>query len=377
VPVGGLGAPTYGGPPAGYEEVPNRNGLYAILGFVALVVLIIGGILLYNALNEGGEAEPEPTTVAIPNVVGQDLEEATQTIVDAGLAVEPVPFPNPDVPENQVFQTDPLPDVVVERDSVVRLIYNPPAEDQPVPNVVGLIRDEAEQTLTGAGFTIGEVTSETSDQPVDTVLSTDPPAETLLEPGAPVNIVLSAGPNTNPVPNVVGQTESDARATLEGEPYLYVVTAEDEASTEVEEGRVIRTDPGVGSDIAVGGPITIFVSTGPEQTTVPPVVGLTEAQARTQLQADGLVPDVQYVNVAAGDANDGLVISQNPTAGTEVDPNSTVRLRVGRAVAAATTTTSTTTTTTTTLPPTTLPPTTLAPTTLPPTTPPPTTIAGP
>jgi len=84
---------------------------------------------------------------------------------------------------------------------------------------------------------------------------------------------------------------------------------------------------------------------------------LTEAAARAQLTALGLVPDVSYQAVPTGDAKDGKVISQNIASGTDVAAGSTVKLKVGKAppttTTSSSTTTTSTTTTTTTPPPTT------------------------
>lgn len=336
---------------------PNRSGLYTVLGIIAVIALAVGGFVLYNALS-GDPVETGP--VVVPNVVGLDYEAATQLLTDAGLNFEPVAQANPadpNVPENQVWQTNPPAETTVERDSIVQVYFVPLVEPQPIPDVTGTILAEAQRILSEAKFLPGAVTSETSDLPKDTVIRTNPPANELVKAGTTVDIVLSGGPDTEIIPNVVGQTQQAATNLLSGAPYDFEVSIIEEASTSIPEGSVIRTEPAVGGQLAPGSPITIIVSTGTEQVIVPPVVGRTEAQAIAQLEAARLRGNVTYVNVPAGDANAGRVISQNPTAGTKVAPDSAVGLQVGRAVAPPTT-----------APPTTAPPTTAAPTTLAPTT---------
>jgi eukaryotic-like serine/threonine-protein kinase len=331
-------------------DPPNRNGLYAVLGFIAVIALVVGGVLLYNALTKKDPVIAAPTTVVVPQVIGLDLEAATQALTDAQLTTELVPTENAEVPENQVFQTDPLADTVVEKDSVVRVFFNPTKVPQAIPDVTGQNLEEAKRLLTVAGFTTITVSSETSDKPKDTVIRTDPAAAQLLVVTSPVNIVLSAGPDSKTIPNVAGQQQDAAKQFLEGDPFKFVVTVTTEPNDKVPAGSVIRTEPAIGGQLAVGSPITIVVSAGVEQVQVPPVVGLTEAQARNLITAKALTVNVTPVNVPAGDANDGRVISQSPTAGTKVAPGSAVGLQVGRAVAPPSTST---TTTTTTLPPTT------------------------
>jgi serine/threonine-protein kinase len=86
-----------------------------------------------------------------------------------------------------------------------------------------------------------------------------------------------------------------------------------------------------------GSAIKVYLSSGPQQVAVPSVEGKTEADARVTLTTTGLVADVRYATVPAGDPNDGKVISQGTAADTMVDPNSKVVITVGKAAAVATT----------------------------------------
>ena len=65
---------------------------------------------------------------------------------------------------------------------------------------------------------------------------------------------------------------------------------------------------------------------------MPQVEGLTEADARAQLTAVGLTPDVKYQEVPSGNANDGKVVTQGTDTGTQIEAGSSVRLTVGRGV---------------------------------------------
>jgi eukaryotic-like serine/threonine-protein kinase len=69
------------------------------------------------------------------------------------------------------------------------------------------------------------------------------------------------------------------------------------------------------------------LSSGREQVSVPQVQGLTEENARAQLQGFEIqVQEQQTFNPQ----EDGIVASQNPTAGTQVDQGSTISLVVMR-----------------------------------------------
>lgn len=67
----------------------------------------------------------------------------------------------------------------------------------------------------------------------------------------------------------------------------------------------------------------------PPPATVPPLVGLTEAQARAVLDEAGLAFVVTYQELPAGDPGDGTVLEQAVPAQTAVDPGDPVAIVVG------------------------------------------------
>jgi serine/threonine-protein kinase len=151
-----------------------------------------------------------------------------------------------------------------------------------------------------------------------------------------VSVNLSGGTGQLAVPNVVvGQTTAAATTFLQAEPYKFVVTITEEASATVPKGIVIRTDPTVGTLVDAGMAINVFVSSGPQPVAMPSVKGQLEAAAREALTKVGLTPEVEYVNLATGDASIGKVISQGTAVGTMVTPETPVVLTVGRDVATA------------------------------------------
>jgi len=90
--------------------------------------------------------------------------------------------------------------------------------------------------------------------------------------------------------------------------------------------RVIRTLPPTGSEIAVGASVTLVLSSGPEEVTVPNVVGQDVDEARDQLEAAGLRAEVRREE--ADDEEPGTVLRQDPGPGEEVASGSEVTLVV-------------------------------------------------
>ena len=85
----------------------------------------------------------------------------------------------------------------------------------------------------------------------------------------------------------------------------------------------------------------------PATALVPPVVGLTQAAAEQAIINRGFTPMVEFVDVPFGSDDDGKVTAQDPAANTKLEKGAEVIIRVGREVAATTTTSTTAPATTT------------------------------
>ena len=102
-------------------------------------------------------------------------------------------------------------------------------------------------------------------------------------------------------------------------------------SEDVAEGVVLEATIGgvpaqPGAEFVTGTAVDLVVSSGPAPRAVPSVVGLTAEQARTALEAEGLVAAMSedYSQTVA----EGLVLSASPAAGTEVSRGDTVTVTV-------------------------------------------------
>ena len=139
-------------------------------------------------------------------------------------------------------------------------------------------------------------------------------------------ILVHAGDCLVTVPDVVGLPQAQAEANI-GAAGLAVGDVAQQHSDSVPAGNVISQDPTAGSSVAPGSPVDPVISLGPAPVTVPDVVGLSGAQAQTDIEAAGLtVGDVteQYSDSVPADN----VISQDPAAGSSVAPGSPVNLVV-------------------------------------------------
>ncbi len=318
------------------EERKSRTWLFIALLVVLLALL--GGLLFWftRSLDEG-------TKVTVPPVVGLKLEEATAALSDVGLEVEVSREPSEQFEAGLVTAQDPSKDTEVDEGSTVKLVVSSGREVVKVPNVVLLTQVEATKALTDAGLTVKVTPREVADAQPGYVVEQNPTPDTEVSPGDEVEIFVSVAAGTVLVPDVAGRPLAQAQAQIQAAG-LRFGTPTETPSDSVPAGSVISTDPAGGSSVERNTVVQIVVSTGVEQVSAPNVVGQTEADARSEIQARGLVVTVTPQSVPAGDPNAGRVISQTPAGGQDVNKGSTVSIVVG---VASTTTTSASTTTST------------------------------
>jgi beta-lactam-binding protein with PASTA domain/predicted Ser/Thr protein kinase len=200
-------------------------------------------------------------------------------------------------------------------------------EKKPVPDVVGSRSAVASQKLQNAGFEVNIETVISDTVPTDRVATQKPqPGEEARE-GSTVTIIVSSGRGDATVPGVLGQKQSDAVKAMKDAGFKTDVRKEN--SDTVPKGRVISTSPPENSQLEKGKTVVLVVSSGPEQVTVPNVVGRNEDDARTTLEQAGLRVDV--TEQESSDEDPGTVLQQTPAGGGKVDKDSTVKLVVAKA----------------------------------------------
>jgi serine/threonine-protein kinase len=144
-----------------------------------------------------------------------------------------------------------------------------------------------------------------------------------LQSGASVDVVISGGRETIVVPPLVGLTSSE-EAQQELRALGLSLGTLTEVESEQPSGVVVATDPPAGTEVQLGSVVNIEVSKGTKS--VPELVGLTEAQARSDLINAGFVVNVVTQEDAV--APPGTVLAQTPRAGKKVAPGSLVTLTV-------------------------------------------------
>jgi serine/threonine-protein kinase len=321
------------------EEEPHKSRTGWFLAAMVVLLALLAAGLFWFANGLGG------ATVEVPDVVGLTREQAEDDLAELELTAEVTEEPSDTVEAGRVISQDPEAGTEVEESSSVELKVSTGVAQVTVPAVTGLSQAEAERILLDAGLTPGVESVEDDSVDPGVVLSQDPPANEQVAEGSTVRIDVSRGPGQETVPDVSGQSLSSAQSELQSAGFK-VGGPTDQSSGSVPAGQVIGTDPPAGSSVDKGSTVTVIVSTGTKQVTVPDVVNRTESDATSTLEGRGFGVSVRTKSVPSGDASVGRVISQSPSGGSTEDEGSTVEITVG--VAAATTTTSSTSSTTST-----------------------------
>lgn len=137
-----------------------------------------------------------------------------------------------------------------------------------------------------------------------------------------VAIVMALSGGNVQVPNVSGKSVDEATTIIEQQG-LTVSSKENVPSKDVEQGKVVGTDPDAGKEVAKGSGVKLEVSSGPAQVEIPDVTGMTEAQAVSALKSAGLTPKAG-TSVSSDSVREGSVVSTSPSHGTPVDAGTTV-----------------------------------------------------
>jgi serine/threonine-protein kinase len=209
---------------------------------------------------------------------------------------------------------------------------DPVAELVTVPNVVGDPRRQAEEEIRAAGLEVGEVTTvpaEDETQEPGTVIDQDPAANEEVEEGTPVNLTVVEQPELVAIPPLEGSTLEEAQTALL-DLGLEPAGPEEEAS-DLDEGLVVGTNPPAGEEVEPGTPVTIIVSSGPAEVTVPDVRCISVNAAMNRLRQAGLtgVTSTEVVAINPLCPFGSKVADQDPDPNVTVPTGTTVTLFIG------------------------------------------------
>ncbi|MBD5656250.1 MAG: Stk1 family PASTA domain-containing Ser/Thr kinase [Candidatus Eremiobacteraeota bacterium] len=193
-----------------------------------------------------------------------------------------------------------------------------------IASLIGATSRDAQQRLGVVGLhaTLVSVASETV--PLDAVVRQDPAPGASVPSGGVVTLEISAGPPTLQLLDLRQMSGDDATRILRNQKLTAKILRKYDAA---KEGTVLSQSPSAGATLAIHSTVTLVVSQGLKPEFVPSIVSQTLEDAGSTLSTRHLI-----LRVAERDPNDhivaGAIISQDPAAGAQLAPGSTVDVAV-------------------------------------------------
>ncbi|HEV7949109.1 MAG TPA: Stk1 family PASTA domain-containing Ser/Thr kinase [Glaciihabitans sp.] len=205
-----------------------------------------------------------PEQLEVPGFVGASEEDATRAITEDGFTISPDPI-------IREFSSDVPPGVVIaalgeagqalaagetySEMRPVRLVVSV----GPLPDVAGMSVDEATAALTEVGLTASEGQTQFNDSisegdvvAIDTSTNTDG----IVRQGDTVLLTLSDGPAPVAIPDLEGETRSDAVSILED---LGLKASYNPAFLVFPGATVTGTDPAIGTSVPRGSTVNLYL----------------------------------------------------------------------------------------------------------------------
>ena len=205
--------------------------------------------------------EDDADKVTMIDVRGMTYDDAKDALNKVGLGI----FKNgtqssDDYAEGEIVSQDVDKGEKVDKNTTVKVVISSGKGSVPVPDVSGKSSDDATSKLEAEGFKVSTDYKYSDTVAQGKVVETAPSAGTSAQKGETVTIYLSRGPEGTEMPNLIGQTEEQAKSTLNSMGCS--VNVNTEYNTTQEAGKVVgqSIDPGV--RVTSGTTVTIAISKG-------------------------------------------------------------------------------------------------------------------
>jgi eukaryotic-like serine/threonine-protein kinase len=306
-----------------YEEPARSRPIWPwLLAVLLLAGALVAGWAVYNQIQEQlNEARP----VAVPELTDLRESAAVTQVLAVGLKPEVRRLPHEGTEPTFVFDQDPNAFQRIEKGNTVTIFVSTGPPKVPVPDVRGRTDTDAVETLARLGLD-AKINEIYSDKDPGIVTGQSPRPGQVVVKGSRVKLNVSRGRRPLAVPGVVGQPYDTAASTLQGAGFA---VARQDVDSDRPAGIVVGQDPAGNTLATPGAKVTLSVSKGPEETTVPDVTSQDEETARDILRESGFKVKVVHQTTNNPD-QDGFVLSQSPPGGTQARPGTTVTITVGK-----------------------------------------------
>ena len=131
------------------------------------------------------------------------------------------------------------------------------------------------------------------------------------------------------IPDVQGMTVKQARSTLEDKGFVVKGKIKKEASDEVDEDKVIGTDPEIGDTLKEGSEITLIVSIGSEKIEIEDYTGENFEKVKAKLEEAGIMVLTDEKDISKDDnPEEGAILDQDVEPGTKLGEGDTITFTI-------------------------------------------------
>ena len=200
--------------PKGWKRLKRSGVVLVWIAGTGAAMGVVFVLSFYLAM----KMEMQSTEVKVPDLSGMTREEAVETTVPLGLAVEVVDQRHdPAVASGRVLQQEPRPGSSVRRGRRVKMVLSLGGKILTVPALVGHPSRTLDIELTRDGFAPGyEARVPSADYPMGTVIAQVPPAGSSSVPGERVHRLVSSGPTEQVwlMPDLTGRQRREVERWL-------------------------------------------------------------------------------------------------------------------------------------------------------------------
>lgn len=270
------------------EEPKKKRRKWPWILFILFFLLAAAAVIVYLLWPR------QSPTVSIENLQNMTVEEAEEYLLAEDLVTGNITETYHDnFEEGMIIETSPVSGAEVERGGAVDMLVSLGEEPYTMTDYTGEMYEEVEAELEAAGFTNIDSEGQYSDQAPGTILDQDVAAgEELYPDGSPITFTVSDGVEPIPITNYAGTPLETARAELESQGFIVIVTNEI-YSDEVPEGAVVSQSPNYG-DFLPGSTIELIVSLGEEPA----------SETTYQISLNIPYPEEEKSSSSAGDKGD-------------------------------------------------------------------------
>lgn len=198
-----------------------------------------------------------------------------------------------------------------------------------IPNIVGMLTEDAKKELEKLGLKLNVIETVESDKEEGTILEMSPEADGTAKKGDTINVKVSGGLEKITVPDLRDREINYIKDFLDQKGLKYNIT--EEYNDSVEYGYLIRQSPDKGTEVPKGSIIELTISKGPEvkYVSVSNYLGQNVDSAKSELEGLGLVVKLKEQQTD-NESENGLVLNQTIEAGTKVSSGSAITLTYGK-----------------------------------------------